>query len=54
MAVADLNASGTKQIVVSRGPGLVSRIRSYTVGPLAEAGNFLAFEPEFTGGIYVG
>ena len=54
VAVADLNATGTKQIVVTRGPGYVSRIRSYTVNPLAEAGNFLAFEPEFTGGIYVG
>ena len=54
VGVADLNASGTKQIVVSRGPGNVSRVRTYTVGPLAEAGNFLAFEPEFTGGVYVG
>ncbi len=54
VAVADLNASGVKQIVVSRGPGYVPRIRSYTINPLAEAGNFLAFEAEFTGGIYVG
>ena len=54
VAVADLAASGAKQIVVSRGPGSVSRIRTYTVNPLAEAGNFLAFEPEFTGGVYVG
>ena len=54
VSVADLNASGTRQIVVSRGPGYVPRIRTYTVNPLAEAGNFLAFEPEFTGGIYVG
>ncbi len=54
VAVADLNATGVKQIVVSRGPGNVSRVRTYTVGPLAEAGNFLAFEAEFTGGVYVG
>ena len=54
VAVADLSATGTRQIVVSRGPGYVPRVRSYTVNPLAEAGNFLAFEPEFTGGIYVG
>jgi hypothetical protein len=54
VATADLDASGARQILVSRGPGYVPRVRGYTINPLAEAGNFLAFETAFDGGVYVG
>ena len=54
VATADLNLDGTRQIITSRGPGYTPRVRGYTINPLAEAGNFLAFELEFDGGVYVG
>ncbi|MGL6073697.1 MAG: hypothetical protein ACRC8S_05995 [Fimbriiglobus sp.] len=54
VAITDLDDTGRKQIVTSRGPGYPSRVRGFTIDPLAETGNDLAFEPEFTGGIYVG
>jgi hypothetical protein len=54
VAITDLNTDGKKQVVTSRGPGYPSRIRGYTLNPLEETSNQLAFEPEFTGGIFVG
>lgn len=54
VATADLDLDGNRQIITSRGPGYTPRIRGYTINPLAEAGNFLAFETEFDGGVYVG
>jgi hypothetical protein len=45
---------GVRRIVTSRGPGYAPRLNFYTVDPLAAAGNFVAFETEFVGGVYVG
>jgi hypothetical protein len=55
VATVDFIGDGqTEQIVTTRGPGYPPRIRFYTVDPPAEAGNFLAFEPTYVGGVFVG
>ena len=55
VAVTDIPGDTTKkQILTSRGPGYASRIHAYTIDPLKELNNFLAFEPGFDGGVFVG
>jgi hypothetical protein len=47
-------ADGRDQLAVARGPGFVPRVHLYTLDPLQEVGNFVPFELEFEGGIFVG
>ena len=43
------------QILTARGIGYPSRIHAYSLDPTAaEVGNFVAFEPSFKGGVFVG
>ena len=46
--------STTPQILTARGIGYPSRVHAYSLHPMAEVGNFVAFEPGFEGGIFVG
>jgi hypothetical protein len=55
VALTDLDANGdNKKVLVSRGPGYPSRVRTYRLDPLGEVDNFLAFEEGFTNGVFVG
>ena len=55
VAMTDLPGGGGKQqVLVSRGPGYPARVRGYSIEPVAEVGNFLAFEEGFEGGVFVG
>lgn len=44
---------GPAQVLAARGAGSPARIHAYSLNPIAEVGNFLAFEG-FSGGVFVG
>jgi len=55
VAMTDLpDGDGKQQVLVSRGPGYPARVRGYSIDPVAEVGNFLAFDGGFEGGVFVG
>ena len=47
-------SSGTPEILTARGVGYPSRVHAYSLNPMAEVGNFVAFEPTFQGGVFIG
>ena len=47
-------ANGRKTIVTARGPGYAPRVNFYSLDPPVQQANFLAFEPQFLGGLFVG
>ncbi len=54
VSATDPNGDGLAQILSSRGPGFLPRVRAYTLAGATETNNFLAFEETFDGGVFVG
>ena len=56
VAIATFDAKTSQpQILTARGVGYPSRIHAYSFdSTAAEVGNFVAFEPSFKGGVFVG
>ena len=56
VTMGDLNGDGNNEIITGTGPGGGPNVRVFTVtssGSVTIVANFFAFEPQFTGGIYV-
>jgi hypothetical protein len=54
VAVADVNGDGRGDIVAGTGPGAPPVVKIFSGADLSVLGQFNAFEPGFTGGVFVG
>jgi hypothetical protein len=54
VAAADLTGDGRADLVVAAGPGGGPHVRVLDAATLAEVEGFYAFDPAFTGGVFVG
>jgi hypothetical protein len=54
VATADRNNDGRADLVLGAGPGAAPRVHILSLQGLAELDNLLAFDPLFSGGVFVG
>jgi hypothetical protein len=53
VAIGDTNGDGTAEIVTGAGPGAAPHVKVFDGASLAEVASFFAFDPGFTGGVFV-
>lgn len=53
VAAGDVNGDGADDIILSTGPGFLSEVRVFNGQTRAFLGRFIAYEPDFVGGVYV-
>ena len=53
VAAADVNGDGRADIIAGAGPGGAPHVRVFSGLDLSPLSSFFAFEPEFTGGVFV-
>jgi hypothetical protein len=54
VAVADVDGDGRADVITGAGPGGGPHVRVFRLGPLTELASFYAYDPAFTGGVFVG
>lgn len=54
VAVGDVTGDGRADIVTAAGPGGGPHVRTYDGTTGAAIGSFIAFDPAFLGGVFVG
>jgi Putative Ig domain/Bacterial Ig domain/FG-GAP-like repeat/FG-GAP repeat len=54
VAAADFDGDGQPELVTGAGPGGGPHVKIFRVPDLALVGSFYAFDPSYTGGVYVG
>ncbi len=54
VAAADVDGDGVAEIITGAGPGGGPHVRAFHAATAAEVRGFLAFDPAFTGGVFVG
>jgi hypothetical protein len=54
IATADRNGDGVEDLIVGAGPGGGPSVKTLSGRDLSDIGAFFAYDPRFTGGVFVG
>jgi Bacterial Ig domain/FG-GAP-like repeat len=54
VAASDFNGDGEREILTAAGPGGWPHVRVFNAADLVEIASFLAFDPSFAGGVFLG
>jgi hypothetical protein len=54
VAVGDVNGDGIPDIITGAGPGGGPEVRAFDATSLRPLADFFAYDPSYTGGVYVG